>query len=93
MTPTDDSLPEIPGASEEEDFSTSTLQLKLAAGIIGGLIERNGGREAADAFWDDDAFDSLNEGKEYMDPELWDPDEEETLPEMDIINWNLYECD
>jgi hypothetical protein len=42
-------------------------------------------------FWDEDAFDSLEDGEEYVDPELWDPDEE-TLPEMKEIEWNIYEC-
>jgi hypothetical protein len=56
------------------------------------LIERNGGRKVADQFWDDDAFDSLDEGDEYLDPELGDPDEE-TLPEALDVDWNMFECD
>jgi len=91
MTPMDDTGPEKPDTGEEEDLPASTLQLRLAASIIGRLIERNGGREVADQFWDDDAFDSLDEGEEYMDPELGDPDEE-TLPEAHEIDWNTFEC-
>jgi hypothetical protein len=92
MTPMDDTGPEKPDTGEDEDLPASTLQLRLAASIIGRLIERNGGREVADQFWDDDAFDSLDEGEEYMDPELGDPDEE-TLPEAHEIDWNTFECD
>ena len=91
MKPTNDLEPEIPDEREGDDLSTSTLQLQLAASIIGKLIERNGGRDVADAFWEDDTFEALDDGDEYLEPELWDPDEE-TLPEMDIINWNIYEC-
>lgn len=91
MTPMDDTGPEKPDTGEEEDLPASTLQLRLAASIIGRLIERNGGRGAADQFWDDDAFDSLDEGDEYRDPELGDPDEE-TLPEANEIDWNMFEC-
>jgi hypothetical protein len=65
----------------------------LAASIIGRLIERNGGSEAADAFWGDDALDALDDEDEYLDPELWDPDEVQTLPQMDLINWNIFGCD
>ena len=91
MTRTDDSRPEIPGTREEEDLPASSLDLKLAASVIGALIERNGDRDVADAFWDDDAFDSLDEQREYQDPELWDPNEE-TLPEAEEIDWNIYPC-
>ncbi|MGB9206383.1 MAG: hypothetical protein WCB94_20670, partial [Terriglobales bacterium] len=59
--------------------------------IVGRLIERNGGRDVADAFWDDDAFDSLDDGGEYLDPEFCDSDEE-ALPEALEINWNVFEC-
>jgi hypothetical protein len=76
----DDTGPEITDTREEEDLPPYSLQLQLAASIVDRLIERNGGREVADSFWDDDVFDSLDEGDEYLDPELWDPDEE-TLPE------------
>jgi len=92
MTRMDDTGPESQDTREEEDLPASTLQLRLAASIIGRLIERNGGREVADHFWDDDAFDSLDEGDEYLDPELGDPDEE-TLPEAHEIDWNTFECD
>jgi len=92
MTPMDDTGPEKPDTGEEEDLPPSTLQLRLAASIIGRLIERNGGREVADQFWDDHAFDSLDEDDEYRDPELGDPDEE-TLPEAKEIDWNMFECD
>lgn len=91
MARINDFRPSIPDTKEEEDLSTSTLQLQLAASILGRLIERNGGRDVADVFWDDDEFESLHEGDEYFDPEFWDPDEE-TLPEMNEINWNIYEC-
>ena len=91
MASRDDSRPKSPNTSEEDDLSASSLQLKLAANIVDHLAERNGGRDLADAFWDDDTFDSLDGEGEYLDPKLWDPDEE-TLPEMDDINWNIYEC-
>lgn len=85
-----DSRSNIPGTREEKYFSA--LQLQLAASIVDGLIERNGGRDVAIASWDDDAFDSLDVGGEYLDPELWDPDEE-TVPEILDIYHNIYECD
>ena len=59
MTGMDDTGPENPDTREEEDLPASTLQLRLAASIIGRLIERNGGREVADQFWGDGVFDSL----------------------------------
>jgi hypothetical protein len=77
--------------TREEESPTSMLQLQLAAGIVEKLVEQNGGRDIANVFWDDDALDSLEDGDEYVDPELWDP-EEETLPEMKEIEWNIYEC-
>ena len=92
MTGMDDTGPENPDTREEEDLPASTLQLRLAASIIGRLIERNGGREVADQFWGDGVFDSLDEGDEYLDPELGDPDEE-TLPEAQEIDRNTFECD
>jgi hypothetical protein len=85
----DDTGPET--TIEGEDLPASTLQLRLAASIVDRLIERNGGSEVADSFWDDDVFDSLDEGDEYLDPELWDP-HEETLPEALEIDWNIFEC-
>jgi hypothetical protein len=91
MATIDDSRPGSPDAREEEDLSASTLQLRLATSIVDSLIERNGGRDVADRFWDDDSFDSLHERGEYLDTEFSDPDEE-TLPEMNEINWNIHEC-
>lgn len=82
---------EILDAREEDAFSDSPIQLQLAAGIVEKLIDRNGGSDVTNVFWDEDAFDSLEDGDEYVDPELWDPDEE-TLPEMKEIEWNIYEC-
>lgn len=87
----DNPQPEIPDSGEEEDIPASRFQLELAASIVARLIERNGGRGAANAFWDDDSFDPEGNA-EYVDPEFWDPDEE-TLPEMNEINWNIHECD
>ena len=91
MTSMDDTEPEIPDTGGEEDLPASTLQLRLAASIVGKLIERNGGSEDANDFWEDDVFDPLDEGDEYLDPELWDPDEE-TLPEDREVDWNMFEC-
>ena len=84
------SQPEIPGARNGENGEPSKLQLQLAAGVVDRLIEANAGREVADAFWDDDSFDVLDE----FDPDLGftDPDEE-TLPEMAEIWHNIYPCD
>jgi hypothetical protein len=83
---------ETPRATAEDASPTSALQLRLAAGIVEKLIERNGGSEAANVFWDNDPFDSLADEDEYVDPELWDPDGDEVLPEAKEIEWNLYEC-
>jgi hypothetical protein len=91
MAITNNLPPEVPDAKEEDASPTSALQLQLAAFIVKKLIERNGGSEFANVFWDDDAFDSLEDGDEYVDPELWDLDEE-VLPEMKEIEWNIYEC-
>lgn len=93
MAITDNLQPEMFDARKEDDASpASALQLKLAAGILEKLIEGNGGSAVTNVFWDDDAFDSLEDGEEYVDPELWDPDGEEVLPEAKEIEWNLYEC-
>lgn len=92
MTPIEDTEPEIPDTSEGEDLPSSRLQLQLARSIIARLIKRNAGQDAADSFLDDNVFDSYEEGDEYSDPELWDPDEE-TLPEAREIDWNTFECD
>lgn len=91
MARTSNLRPELTDTREEDTFPTSALQLQLAAGIVENLIERNGGSKIANLFWDDDAFDSLEDGDEYVDPEFWDPDQE-TLPEAKEIEWNIYEC-
>ena len=91
MATTNTSLRELPDAREEDASPTSSFQLKLARSIVERLIERNGGSEIATVFWDDDAFDSLDDGEEYVDAELWDPDQE-LLPEIKEIEWNIYEC-
>ena len=82
---------ETPHAKAEDASPTSALQLQLAAGIVEKLIERNGGSEIGNVFWDDDAIDSLKDRDDYEDPEFWDPDQE-VLPEMKEIEWNIYEC-
>jgi hypothetical protein len=91
MFTTNNLQPEMPDPREEDASPPSAFQLRLAAGIIEKLVKRNGGDEVANVFWDDDAFDPLEEGDEYLDPEFWDPDEE-TLPEAKEIEWNIYEC-
>ena len=80
----------IRGAGEEEDVLGSALQLQLAASVITSLAKRNGGCGAANVFWEEDSVDSDLDQGEYLDPELWDPDEEETVPEMAIINENIF---
>lgn len=92
MAITNSLQPEMPEVGAEHECPTSALQLQLAASIINAVIERNGGSEIAHVFWDDDAFDSLEDGEEYVDPELWDPDGDEVLPEAKEIEWNIYEC-
>jgi hypothetical protein len=84
-----DSERRIREIGEEGDFLTSALQLRLAAGVVTRLVERNGGCEAAGVFWDEDSLDAEFAEDEYLDPESWDPDEE-TLPEMAIINENIF---
>ena len=81
----------IPDTREEDASPTSALQLRLAAGIVEKVIERNGGSAAGNVFWDEDALDSAEDVEEYVDPEFWDP-EHETLPEEKEIEWNIYEC-
>ena len=71
-----------------EEFAVSPLQLQLSAMLIGNIVERNGGEAASEIFWDDDSFDLTDEGE--FDPDINFP---ETLPEMDIINHNIFECD
>lgn len=92
MTPQDESQPEVGETRKEQELSASKLQLLLAASIVDTLIERNAGRVAADEFWNDNSVDSLFDEGEYEDADLSDPDEE-TLPEMNEIKWNIYPCD
>lgn len=87
MATTDDLRREA--AEVEDDSFVSPLQLRLAASIVGRIVDRNGGCGSADAFWDDEPTD--DESEEYVDPELWDPDAE-TLPEMAFIEENIFEC-
>ena len=91
MTPTDDFEPEIPDPREDGTLPSSPFQLRLAAGIVRRLIERNGGSDAAERFLED-VLDSMDDSKEYRDPELGESDEE-TLPEARDIEWNIFECD
>lgn len=88
-----DSGRKIRGAVEEEDSFPSTLQLRLAASVVSRLAERNGGCGAANVFWEEDSVDSDLDQGEYLDLELWDPEEEESVPEMAEIMLNLYPCD
>ncbi len=82
----------IRNAGKEEDCFVSALQLRLAARVVNRLIERNGGCDAADGFWDDGSLDTEVDQDEYLDPELWDP-EEEPVPDMaGEINENIFEC-
>lgn len=92
MTTTNNLQSKRPLTKEEDASSSSALQLRLAAGIVEKLVERNGGSDVTNVFWDDDAFESLEDGDEYVDPELWDPDGDEILPEVKEIEWNIYEC-
>jgi len=71
---------------DPEDCFDSPLQLRLAASALSRRAERNGGCDAAQVFWDDDAEP---DGEDYLDPELWDPDYE-TVPEMALINENIF---
>jgi hypothetical protein len=92
MTPQDGSQLDVGETRKEKEPLASKLQLQLAASIVHTLIEQNAGRDVADEFWDDNSIDSLFDEGEYEDADLSDPDEE-TLPEMNEINWNLYPCD
>ena len=91
MTPQDESQPKV-GETKEEELPASKIQLQLAASIVHSLIEQNAGRDIADKFWDENLIDSLKDEGKYLDADLSDPDEE-TLPEMNEINWNIYPCD
>jgi hypothetical protein len=72
--------------------AASHLQLQLAAMVVDKIIERRAGQAAADVFWDDDSFDTIEERE--FDPDLDSPNlEEETVPEMAEINHNIFECD
>ena len=73
---------------EVEESVVSPLQLQLAAMLIGNIVEGNGGEAASEIFWDDDSFDLTDESE--FDSDMNFP---ETLPEMDIINHNIFECD
>jgi hypothetical protein len=76
------------GVTKGDESLVSPLQLQLAAMLIGNIVEGNGGEAASEIFWDDDSFD-LTEESEF-DSDMNFP---ETLPEMDIINHNIFECD
>jgi hypothetical protein len=76
----------------EESSTALKFQLELAVSVITRIIDKNASSGSAEAFWDDDSLD-FEDGVELdTDPDCWDPDEE-TLPEMDLINHNIYECD
>jgi hypothetical protein len=53
MAATNNLRPELPNGGEEDASLHSALQLRLVAGIVNKLIERNGGSEVANVFWDD----------------------------------------
>lgn len=72
------------------DCPGSRLQLELAASLTDRLIVRNAGREAAEAFWNDNSFDLLEDTEPDLDSE---DSGMETLPEMEIIWHNIFECD
>lgn len=76
------------GVTKGEESVVSPLQLQLAAMLIGNIVEGNGGEAASEIFWDDDSFDLTEESE--VDSDMNFP---ETLPEMDIINHNIFECD
>ena len=89
MARTDGNQPQI-GEGERKNDPVSRLQFELAVSVITKIIERNAGPGTAEAFWDDDSFDFLDDPD--PDPEYCDPDEE-TLPEMDMIKHKIFECD
>ena len=76
--------------SRREVQPAARLQLQLAASVIDRLIHANDGRDLADVFWDDESLDLLSDTE--LDLDFGDP-EEETLPEMDEIRHNIFECD
>lgn len=77
-------------AGVEADCFDSAIQLRLAASILTRRVERNGGSAVGGLFGAEDSFDTDVDQGEYLDPELWDPDEDETLPEMAIIHENIF---
>jgi hypothetical protein len=91
MATKDDDQPLIK-EGREEDNPASRFQLELAASVITSIIDKNAGSGASEAFWDDDSFDFEDDVERDTDPDCWDP-EDETLPEMDPINHNIFECD
>jgi hypothetical protein len=74
----------------EAEPPASKFQLRLAASVIDALIARNADRDTADAFWSDDSF-NLFDDKE-LDSEFGGL-VVETVPEIDDIRHNIYECD
>lgn len=91
MATTDGSQPQIREGRRRND-PDSTLQLELAASVITKIVERNAGPGAAEAFWDDDSFEFPDGAEPDLDPDCRNSDEE-TLPEMSVINHNIFECD
>ena len=91
MARTDGNQPQI-GEGERKNDPVSRLQFELAVSVITKIIEMNAGPGAAEAFWDDDSFDFLDDADPDPDPKYSDPDEE-TLPEIDMIKHKIFECD
>jgi hypothetical protein len=85
-----DSGREIRNVGEGDDLVATSLQHRLAASVVNRLIERNGG--CAAGFWDEDSFDTEQDQDEYLDPELWDPDEDPVPDMADEISENIFEC-
>lgn len=92
MKPKCDSRSEVAEPRKEQVEDASAFELRLAAMVVKAALERNGGGAQSARFWDDDLFDSFDSRREYVHPDLGHS-EEETLPEMDEINWNIHECD
>jgi len=85
-----DSGREIRNVGEGDDLVATSLQHRLAASVVNRLIERNGG--CAAGFWDEDSFDTEQDQDEYLDPELWYPDEDPVPDMADEISENIFEC-
>lgn len=85
----EDSRRQFAHRGEEDDLCTSPIQLRLAASVLGRVVEQNGGCAAGSEFWEEDSLDIELDQEQYSDPESWDPDYE-TLPEMAIINENIF---